>query len=185
MELITERLILRDFTAADWPAVMAYQNEPLYLRYNAWTHRSPEDVQEFVGWFIAHQAQNPRFKFQLAVTLKETGKLIGNCGVRKESADAQVASIGYEFAPDHWGRGYATEAARAVVDYGFRVLELHRIWAECVADNTGSAHVLEKLGMRLEGRLRHSKAFKGRWWDDLIYGILDSEWGSADTSPNA
>ena len=177
MELITERLILRDFVPDDWPAVMAHQNEPLYLRYNAWTHRSAEDVQEFVGWFVAHQQTNPRFKFQLAVTLQETGQLIGNCGIRKESADVRVASIGYEFAPDHWGRGYASEAARAVVDYGFRVLGMHRIWADCVADNTGSAHVLEKLGMRLEGHFRDAEYYKDRWWDTLIYGLLESEWG--------
>lgn len=176
MKLKTERLILRDFTADDWPAVLAYQSHPDYLRYNAWTHRTPEDVQAFVAMFIRHQEQNPRFKFQLAVVLKETGQLIGNCGIRKPSVDSRVGDIGYEFAPEHWGKGYATEAARAVVDYGFSALRLHRIWASCVADNTGSAHVLEKVGMRLEGRLRDNEYFKDRWWDTLIFGMLESEW---------
>jgi [ribosomal protein S5]-alanine N-acetyltransferase len=175
MELITERLILRDFTADDCPAVHAYQSKPLYLRYYEWTHRTPEDVQEFVGWFIAQQQQNPRYKFQFAVTLRDSGRLIGNAGVRKESAEVQVASMGYELDPAYWGQGYATEAARALVDYGFTVMQVHRIGAHCVADNTGSRHVLEKLGMRLEGRLRDAEYYKDRWWDKLLYGMLESE----------
>jgi RimJ/RimL family protein N-acetyltransferase len=53
---------------------------------------------------------------------------------------------------------------------------MHRIWAHCAADNVGSAHVLEKLGMKLEGRLREKEFYKGKWWDKLIYGILIDEW---------
>ncbi len=79
-------------------------------------------------------------------------------------------------APDHWGHGYATEAAKAMVAYGFTTLQLHRIWAECVADNRGSARVLTKVGMQLEGRLRENEYYKGRYWDTLIFGLLVDEW---------
>ncbi len=72
MKLETERLILRDFVQEDWQRVLEYQSDPLYLRYNKWTERTPESAQEFVGWFLNHQKQNPRLKFQLAVTLKST-----------------------------------------------------------------------------------------------------------------
>jgi RimJ/RimL family protein N-acetyltransferase len=126
--------------------------------------------------FLAHQQAVPRIKFQLACTLKTNGQLIGNCGIRLESAEARQADIGYELDQNYWGQGYATEAARAVVEYGFSQLRVHRVWASCVADNLGSAHVLEKLGMRLEGRLRDNEYFKGRWWDTLVYAILDYEW---------
>jgi len=78
--------------------------------------------------------------------------------------------------PKHWNHGYATEAAHAVVDFGFQHFGVHRIWADCVADNVGSAHVLEKLGMKLEGRLREKEYFKGRYWDELIYAVLEEEW---------
>jgi ribosomal-protein-alanine N-acetyltransferase len=176
MELETERLILRDFTADDWPTVLAYQSHPDYLRYNGWTHRTPEAVQAFVEMFIECQAQDPRYSFQLAVVLKATQQLIGNCGIRKQSLDSHQADIGYEFAPEHWGKGYATEAAQAVVEFGFSTMGVHRVWASLVADNTGSAHVLEKLGMQLEGRLRDAEYFKDRYWDTLIYGMLASEW---------
>ena len=90
MKLETERLILRDFIQEDWQRVLEYQSDPMYLRYYDWTERTPEAVQEFVGWFLDHQQQDPRFKFQLAVTLKSNNLLIGNCGVRMDNVDAVV-----------------------------------------------------------------------------------------------
>jgi len=86
------------------------------------------------------------------------------------------ADIGYELSPRQWSRGYATEVARAVVRFGFTELGLHRVWLTCIVDNVGSARVLEKLGMRLEGRLRDKEYFGGRWWDTLLYAILEDEW---------
>jgi ribosomal-protein-alanine N-acetyltransferase len=91
--------------------------------------------------------------------------------------------IGYELSPVHWGHGYATEAARAIVRFGFTELHLHRVWSWCIADNVGSARVLEKIGMRREGRLRDKEYFKGSWWDTLFYAILEEEWrGQLQTS---
>ena len=176
MKLETERLILRDFVEEDWLAVFDYQTNPLYLRFNKWTDRTPQAVREFVSWFMNHQIQKPRVKFQLAVVLKSSNQLIGNCGVRMEKADDLEANIGYELNPQYWNFGYATEAAHAIVDFGFQHFGVHRIWADLVADNVGSVHVLEKLGMRLEGHLREKAYFKGRWWDALIYAILTDEW---------
>ena len=176
MKIETERLILRDFMEDDWRRVLEYQSAPLYLRYNKWTERTPEAVQEFVGWFLEQQAENPRIKFQLAVVLKANDLLIGNCGVRMDHVDDVEANIGYEYDPEYWNYGYATEAAHAMVDFGFRHFGVHRIWADLVADNIGSAHVLEKLGMQREGHLRDKAYFKGRWWDELIYAILADEW---------
>jgi len=176
MKLETERLILRDFVQEDWQRVLEYQSDSLYLRYNHWAERTPEAVQEFVGWFLNHQTQEPRIKFQLAVVAKSDNQLIGNCGVRMDKADAFEADLGYELDPKYWNYGYATEAAHAMVDFGFSRLEVHRIWAACVADNVGSAHVMEKLGMKLEGRFRENRHFKGRWWDSLYYAILADEW---------
>ncbi len=93
-----------------------------------------------------------------------------------DKAGATEADIGYELAGAQWGQGYATEAARALVHFGFTRLRVHRIWAACVAENSASAHVMEKLGMQLEGRQREKEYFKGRWWDTLVYSILEQEW---------
>ncbi len=176
MELHTDRLILREFVPADWTAVLAYQRDPRHLRYYDWIDRTPEDAQRFVQMFIEQQAEQPRRKFQLAVTLKTNGQLVGNCGIRMASVDAHEADIGYELSSNHWGYGYATEAARAIVQFGFAELHVHRIWAWCIADNVASTRVLEKLGMQLEGRLREKEHFKGRWWDTLVYAALEDDW---------
>lgn len=176
MEIFTPRLRLREFVAGDWPAVLAYQRDPRYLRFQEWEDRTPEAVQAFVQMFVDHQRAHPRSKFQLAITLREGGALIGNCGVRLNEPGGYDAETGYELAPKHWGRGYATEAARAMLDFGFGTLGLHRIMAYCVAENSASAHVLEKLGMKLEGRLRECWRIKGQWHDNLMYAVLEHEW---------
>ena len=176
MELHTDRLLLREFVPADWRTVLAYQRDPLYLRYHEWHDRTPEDARRFVQMFVEQQQELPRRKFQLALELKASRRLIGNCGIRLQAVGTPEADIGYELSSDHWGQGYATEAARAIVRFGFEELKVHRIWAWCIADNAASARVLEKLGMQLEGRLREREYFKGRWWDTLVYALLVNDW---------
>lgn len=176
MKIVTARLILREFVAEDWTAVFAYQSKPLYLRYYPWVERTAVDVQNFVQMFLAQQQAQPRLKFQLAVTLKATGHLIGNCGIRLPEHGALNADIGYELDPAHWGHGYATEAAKAIIDFGFTGLHVHRIWASTLAVNDGSVRVLTKLGMRQEGHLRENDFFKEQYWDTLLFGILAAEW---------
>jgi RimJ/RimL family protein N-acetyltransferase len=176
MQLTTERLVLRDFVESDWETVLAYQQDPLYLRYYEWTSRTAEEVRAFMKRFLDQQKQVPRIKFQFAVTLKSSGQLIGNCGIRRDSPEAREADMGYELDPNHWRKGYATEAAGAVLDFGFSSMDLQRVTAWCIADNVASARVLEKIGMKLEKRMRHHQYFKGRWWDTLWYAISYEDW---------
>lgn len=176
MWLETDRLILREFVADDWSVVLAYQSDPRYLRYYEWKGRTEAEVRAFVGRFVGYQEAVPRTKFQLAIETRAQSKLIGNCGVRLPEAGARVADLGYELDPEQWGRGYATEAARAILAFGFTELGLHRVWASCIADNAASAHVLEKLGLCRESYLREGAYYKGRWWDKYRYAILEDEW---------
>jgi ribosomal-protein-alanine N-acetyltransferase len=176
MILTTERLLLRDFVESDWEAMLAYQQDPLYLRYNEWMSRTAEEVRDFLQIFLDHQKHVPRIKFQFAITLRSTGQFIGNCGVRKGFADAREGDMGYELDPRFWGNGYATEAARAVLGFGFSYINLQRVSAWCLAENVASARVLEKLGMKLKKRMRDHQFFKGKWWDMLSYAILYDEW---------
>jgi [ribosomal protein S5]-alanine N-acetyltransferase len=176
MKLHTSRLILREFRSDDWPAVLAYQKDPRYLRYYAWTGRTAAEVQRFVQMFIDQQYEEPRTRYQMALCLRESGDLIGNCGIRRSAAWSHDAEIGYELAPDQWGKGYATEAVGEILRFGFEDLGLHRIAAWTVAGNAASARVLEKAGFSLEGRLRDRESFKGQYWDVLMFGILSAEW---------
>lgn len=172
----TDRLLLREFVVADWTAVYAYQTHPSYLRFYHWEQRLPDEVQAFVQRFVDNQQAEPRIRFQLAVVLPGSQQLIGNCGIRLPEVEAYEAEIGYELDPAHWGKGYATEVAREMVAFGFNELGLHRITADCIAENHASAHVLQKIGLRQEGRLREKEWFKGRWWDTLLFSILRHEW---------
>ncbi len=176
MYLPTKRLLLRDFEERDWQSVLAYQSDPLYLRYTPWHHRTELEVRSFVRMFIDWSQDQPRHKFQFAITLPPEGRLIGNIGIRMNSPHAWEAEMGYELDHRYWGHGYATEAALALLSFGFRDLHLHRIFAYCIAENTASEHVLQRIGMTYEGRLRECEWMKERWWDRLTYAILDHEW---------
>jgi ribosomal-protein-alanine N-acetyltransferase len=176
MQLETERLILREFVEGDWTAVLAYQSDPLYLRYYHWSDRTPGNVRAFVNMFLEFQRERPRTKFQLAIVLKENKQLIGNCGIRINDMELREANIGYELDSRYWGNGYATEAALAVLRFGFEDLGLHRVYATTLAVNKGSARVLEKVGMRLEAKELEKEFIKGSWHDSLTYAMLDREW---------
>lgn len=182
MILKTERLILREFRAEDWRAVYTYQNDPRYLEFYDWEHRTEQEVKAFVQMFLDQQQQNPRLKFQLAIVLAQgedsahTNKLIGNVGIRKPDLKSYNAELGYELDPREWNNGYATEAASAMLQFAFERLQLHRVSARVIANNGNSVRLLEKLGMHQEARLREQEFFKGRYWDTLVYGILEDEW---------
>lgn len=176
MRLETPRLILREYSEDDATAVLAYQGDPHYLRYYPWEERTLEDAQRFIRQFIDWQAESPRRRFQLAVLLRESGALIGSCGVRRKPDDDTEADIGFELSPDHWGRGYATEAATAMMGFAFRELGLRRLSSWCIAENAASARVLEKIGMSLESRLPAAERFKGRDWDMLLFGMTRERW---------
>jgi len=180
MRLETERLVLRDFVIDDWPALLAYQRDARYNRYypDRSVGRSEDEVRAFVQMLIDCQRETPRRTFQVAITLPETDEVIGNCGMRRKPGTEWDAEIGYEFNPEYWGQGYATEAAPRIITFGFEELRLHRVSGRCNADNAASANVLRKFGMRLEGRIREHEHFQDRWWDSLDFGLLVVEWAS-------
>lgn len=176
--LTTNRLVLREFTPDDWQATLAYQSHSLYLRFYPWTQRSEADVQAFIGLFLNQQQEQPRRNFQLALAQKSDGRLIGSGGVRVHNAEERQANIGYELNPLFWGNGFATEAVRELLRFGFQTLGMHRICGECVDENAASVRVMEKSGMRREAHFRESTWFKNRWWNSLTYAILEEEWRS-------
>ena len=154
MRIETERLLLREFREEDWPAMAAYWSDPHYLRYYAPVDDIQRAVRKPAGRFVAAQTEEPRRQWQLAIVDRANSQMIGNCGIRVNDPAQREANIGYELNPAAWAHGSATEAARAVLGFGFDERRLHRVWAECVANNAASARVLEKLGMRREAHYR-------------------------------
>jgi RimJ/RimL family protein N-acetyltransferase len=177
MLLTTERLLLREFIENDWHTVFAYQSDPRYLWSTPWTHRLPEDVERLVQDFIGWQHEEPRCKYQLAIELQTTHVLIGTCGIRMVTVHAQEAELGYEVHPDSWRQGYATEAAWHMLTFGFETLRLQRVWAQCLAENTASVRVLERLGMHQTGCQRPQQTWgQHRRWVHDVYTIDRAEW---------
>jgi RimJ/RimL family protein N-acetyltransferase len=93
----------------------------------------------------------------------------------------KVGEIAYIINPNYWGRGYATEAARLTVEFGFSKLHCHRIFASCHPQNVGSAKVLKKIGMIQEGRLRENLLLRDDWRDSLLFSMLEKEWSASNT----
>jgi RimJ/RimL family protein N-acetyltransferase len=183
MQLTTDRLLIREYVPEDWRAVLAYQLKPGYGDFYEEQTRDEAYAREFVGWFVSWQQETPRRRWQMAVTLKGAPDVvIGSCGLRVGGVEdrfdptAGEAALGYELDPSHWGRGYATEAAAALLRFGFETLGLHRVWSYHVAPNERSAAVLRRLGFRQEGRLRENEHLRGAWHDTIVYGLLQSEW---------
>jgi ribosomal-protein-alanine N-acetyltransferase len=170
------RLVLRELHDDDAPAVHAYASDAEVVRYLDWGPNTPEDTARFLATARAARDAVPRTAYHLAIVLRTTGHLIGGCRIEIRNAASGAGDLGYVLGRPHWGQGYATEAIRALVSFGFESLALHRIWATCDARNAASARVLEKLGMKREGHLRHDVRRKGEWRDSYLYAILAPEW---------
>ncbi len=176
-DLVAERVVLRRFRLDDLDAFLAYRSTPEVARFQGWDAPFPAaEAERLVRQMMTDQPDTPGEWFQFAVMLRSTGELIGDCAARPDEADGGQAEIGFTMAPGHQGRGYATEAARRLLGYLFGARAKHRVTAYCDARNAASARVLEKLGMRCEGRFRESTWAKGEWTDDLVYAILHREW---------
>ena len=186
MELITERLILRDLNQEDFEAVHAYTSDPENVRYMTWGPYDEAGTRAFLDKIIARQGDTPRTSYVFAITLKESGRLIGHCGIYLTDEGHQ-AVLGWILHRDYWNRGYMTESVKALLKFGFEGLRLHRICAYCNTENGATSHVMEKCGMRREGAFLKSK--RGRpgmdkeWNDEYLYAILAEEW-RGDSSSN-
>lgn len=170
--LKTERLTLRNYIADDWERIHIYGSNPDFSKYELWGPNTLEDTHKFVAEMVQQSTDMPRFKFDYAVCLKESDLLIGGCGIRRESELSQVANLGWAINPDFQSKGYATEAAKALLEFGFQTLKLSLIYATCDTRNEASYKVMEKLGMKKVGFIKGTKEVKGHVRDSFRYEIL-------------
>jgi RimJ/RimL family protein N-acetyltransferase len=151
--LVTERLVLRRSRPEDAETISAYRSDPDVHRYQGWPRTDPEGVREEIEQMALRAPGEPGGWVQLSVEERETGQLVGDVGVSLADDEPGVVKIGYTVAPAFQGRGYATEAIRALVAYALETLGAEVVRAYASAENVPSARVAEKVGMRLAERI--------------------------------
>lgn len=175
--LRTKRLLFRPYAEGDLDFLYELESRPDVRRYVTWpepdreqTHRSL--LKKITETELLTEGDN----LTPLLVLPDTGEPVGDVQMCWTSLDHMRGELGYVIHPDHAGRGYATEAAELMLRLGFSELGLHRIEARVDSRNVASARVLERLGMRREGRLVLATLIRGEWADELVYAILADEW---------
>jgi RimJ/RimL family protein N-acetyltransferase len=171
----TPRLILDRLRADDAAALYAYRADPAVARYQGWI---PADEAEAAA-FIAAQAQQP-FDApgwqQRAIRRRDDGELLGDCGLRLPESTDEEAEFGVSLKPVQQRRGYAREAAAALIEQAFRTYGCRRIVASVDPRNAASLALCRSLGMRQEAHHRERFYLRGEWVDDVIFALLVREW---------
>lgn len=177
MKLITKRLIIRDMEITDLEDIHRYGSDFEHVRYMTWGPNTIEETTRFLMDAIEKNNTLPRKNFDLAITKMEDAQMIGGIGIYLND-EMNEAMIGWIIHRDYWNQGYVTEAASALLDYGFKKLGLRRIYATCDAENIGSWRVMEKIGMRKEAHFVKSRIYHKElgYKDELHYAILKDEY---------
>jgi len=179
LALRTARLDLRALASTDADALFALRSDPVVQRYGShtpWTQR--QAAVDYIG--RDEQGMAAGRHAQLAIVRRADAELIGTGTLYALDAQCRRADLGYALHPSAWGRGYATEAVTALLDWGFEQLDLNRVEADVDPRNTPSARLMERLGFIREGCLRERWIVGGEVCDSLMYGLLAREWKARD-----
>jgi RimJ/RimL family protein N-acetyltransferase len=171
----TERLVLRPYEERDLDALHALYSDPDVARWLYYGPATPEESRQKLGRKMAGHTLTEEQGLAAAVELR-SGPYVGDVVLfYMAPAEHRSIELGFSFLPAHQGHGYATEAARALVDWAFRA-GFHRVYGRLEPRNTASGRVLEKLGMRQEAHFVENEWIKGEWQSELVYAILEREW---------
>ncbi|CRK60361.1 probable acetyltransferase [Alloactinosynnema sp. L-07] len=170
VELHGQRIRLREFREDDLDASLAVVGDDKVTKFLSFDSLDRDTQAARLAGAIERARLSPRTEYYLAVATPADDRLVGFA--RLGLGGVQAAKLGYAIAADHWGNGYATDAARTLIDYGFSELGLHRISAAIGPDNTASLAVIRRLGFTYEGRLRDHVHTNGAWRDSELYSIL-------------
>jgi len=175
MEINTPRLRLREFSTRDYSALRDLDSRPEMHTYE---RELPDEVttRHSLDEFLYNQQETPRTTYRFAITILPEDEVRGILKFSRQWEAIREWEIGWAVHPEFWGRGYAGEAARQIMDWAFTQMDVHRIVAFCHADNQNSVRVMEKLGMHRDARLRETRWLNGKWWDEYVYSILEREW---------
>ncbi|MGR4851003.1 GNAT family N-acetyltransferase [Streptomyces sp. LARHCF252] len=171
-------MTLDKITPDDWRAVHTWASLAEACRFQPWGPNTPDETREFVAGAVGAWSDRPQHRFPYVARLGR--EVVGMGELRVRDATRRQGEISYIVHPRAWGRGVGTEIGRLLLAHAFGELRLHRVHATCDPRNLGSARVLAKLGMTLEGRLRHTQLIRDGWRDSLVFGLLEDEWDAGE-----
>lgn len=173
-----DRVSLREFTPSDVDAVLSIYGDPVATRHLSFEPRTREQVEATITAVTTAARAEPRTEYSLAAALTTTGQVIGfaRLAIDTQHAGQNSAQIGFALRPDTWGQGFGTQTVELLLTLGFDQLSLHRIWGARSPGNTVSDNLMRKLGMVIEGRIRHHLLVRNSWRDSIIHSILEDEW---------
>ncbi len=174
----TKRLIIRLAQPEDAEAIYSYRSDVVANRYQGWFPASVEEVRDYIS-NMPQTLDVADTCFQFAIIGVEENRLIGDMGIIFTNHSNTQAEVGCTLHTDYQGKGYATEALKAMVDYLFVKLGKHRIIASVDPRNKASIQLIERLGFRKEAHFKESYYLRGEWVDDIRYAMLRKEWGGA------
>ena len=174
MPIQTQRLILRVFTDDDFEMLRELDSDPAVLRYRSRRQIDPEMTRQFLEQAQRVLQDSPRLFFAYAVVHRHSQDWLGQCGLTALTPEVSEAFAWYSLLPRHWGQGYMSEAVSALLYAGASKFHLQRVLAECHSDNRASIRVMEKAGMRYEGRVLIPNT-KGENEDRIRYGLQGDE----------
>ncbi|TCP29060.1 ribosomal-protein-alanine N-acetyltransferase [Scopulibacillus darangshiensis] len=170
----TRRLILREVTVDDANDMFAYLSDKAVVKpMGLDPFQTVKDVWDEIGWYKSIFEEGTGMRW--GITPKDSGKVIGSCGFLNMRTKHYRAEVGYELSRDHWGKGIANEALKAVIRYGYQHFLLERIEALIEPMNLPSQKLVEKLGFRREGLLRHYEFTCGKFDDLYMYSIIKED----------
>lgn len=181
MDVMSERLHIRDLTEADWPALHALRTDPDVYRYNHFGPESEEETRAWIRATMVHNNLTPRLSHNCSIVLKATGAVIGWIGFGLPSPSKAAyadLSFGYALLPAFWGQGYMTEALQALLTFAFTTTNVNSIADTCDTRNIGSARVMEKAGLRQIERFTNDEDKGDEPTESFRYRILRSEWAA-------
>jgi len=171
-----ERIRLREVNMDDFEAAWGWASRAEFFRFLPIDQPTRDEERAWLDSIVAEALEMPRRHYELGIEIVDGSELIGMVRLGIDSERHWSASIGYGVSPNRWGHGYATEAVRLIVGFGFETIGLHRVWATHHPDNLASRKVLEKVGLREEGLRRDDRFVGGVWYDSVVCSILEDEW---------
>ena len=174
--ILTHRLLMEEVVMEDLTQIHHLHSTKEVDEFNTLGIPKNRDVTKaLIIEIIENQKVDPQQQYHLKVCLSKSNEFVGMAGISLSRDKYNIGEIYYKLLPQFWGKGFATEIATNLLEYGFKVFKLHKIEAGVATENVQSIRILEKIGMTREGLRRKILPIRGKWKDNYHYGILDED----------